>query len=539
MVKNIMLGTRLRKLRNDRGLSQVKLADQLGISASYLNLIEHNRRTLTVPLLLRLSQILEVDPQVFYPQQENLLTAEVAETLRDPMFEDFQLSDTDVGTLVADAPELCQAVVKAYSAYRKSHEDLQMVSERLAQDPVISNAGYRLRMLLTSILSFSEILHDTEDLSANERHDFSKIVMDESENLSEAVTDMLGLITGDGLMDVAGGLSPTEAVTDYMQANNNHFTALEDAADDLRREAGLESASPHMRLAGYLLEKHGVTIETAPPDIHTSAATVYDEERRQLVVSRALPQASLNFHLALFSGKMSYGPLLADLANVPELPNEAARTRGIAALANYFAGACLMPYDDVLETAEVTRYDIDQISQHFATSFEQACHRLTNLRNPNKSGIPLHLIRVDVAGNISKRFSASGLRIPKYGSACPRWAVHQAFMTPGAIRAQLDRLPDGSRYFNVARTVSKPRLAYGMPQSHYSISIGCEVGDARRMIYSDGIDIEHAHTPTPVGIACRLCERADCSQRAAPPPPQVSSATEGRGRNISPGIGDV
>ncbi|HEY9080082.1 helix-turn-helix domain-containing protein [Magnetovibrio sp.] len=539
MVKNIMLGTRLRRLRNDRGLSQVKLADQLGISASYLNLIEHNRRTLTVPLLLRLSQILEVDPQVFSPQQENLLSAEISEVLQDPMFEDLQLSDSDIGALVADTPELCQAVLKAFGAYRKAHDDLQMVSERLAQDPVISNAGYRLRMLLTSILSFSEILHDTDDLSENERHDFSKIVMNESENLSEAVTDMLGLITGDGLMDVAGGLSPTEAVTDFIQANNNYFLDLEEAATELRREAGLDSPAPHMRLAGFLLEKHGVSVETAAPDIHETTATVYDSERRQLIVSRALPLSSLNFHLALFAGKLSFGAQFEKLVNVPELPNEAARRRGIAALANYFAGACLMPYDDMLAAAEATRYDIGQLRQQFGASYEQICHRLTTLRSPTASGIPLHIIRVDVAGNISKRFSASGLRIPKYGSACPRWAVHHAFMTPGQIRTQLDRMPDGSRYFNVARTVSKPVLHHGQPQSHYSVSIGCEVSDARRMVYANGIDIDHADTAVPVGVACRLCERLDCAQRAAPPPPQATAANAQRARNISPGIGDI
>jgi len=539
MAKNIMLGTRLRRLRNDRGLTQVKLADQLGISASYLNLIEHNRRTLTVPLLLRLSQILEVDPQVFSPQQENLLSAEIAEVLQDPMFEDLQLSDTDIGALAADTPELCQAVLKSFGAYRKAHDDLQMVSERLAQDPVISNAGYRLRMLLTSILSFSEILHDTEDLSENERQDFSKIVMDESENLSEAVTDMLGLITGDGLMDVAGGLSPTEAVTDFMQANNNHFADLEDASAELRREAGLDSPAPHMRLAGFLLEKHGVSVETAAPDVHETAATVYDSERRQLIVSRALPLPSLNFHLALFAGKLSFGPQFEKLVNVPELPNEAARKRGIAALANYFAGACVMPYDDMLAAAETSRYDIGQLRQQFSASYEQVCHRLTTLRSPTASGIPLHIIRVDVAGNISKRFSASGLRIPKYGSACPRWAVHHAFMTPGQLRTQLDRMPDGSRYFNIARTVSKPVLRYGQPQSHYAVCIGCEVSDARRMIFADGIDIDYVDTAVPVGVACRLCERLDCDQRAAPPPPQATAAHRQRGGNISPGIGDT
>jgi len=537
MAKNILLGARLRRLRTDRGLAQVRLADQLGISASYLNLIEHNRRTLTVPLLLRLSQILGVDPQIFSPQHENLLSGEITETLQDPMFEDLQLSETDIAALAADTPQLCQAVLKAFGAYRKAHDDLQMVSERLAQDPVIANAGYRLRMLLTSILSFSEILHDSDDLSPNERQDFSRIVMSESENLSEAITDMLGLISGDGLVDVAGGLSPTEAVTDFIQGHNNHFPDLEDAAMQLRRDAGLDSPAPHMRLAGYLLEKHGVRVETAPPDILETTATVYDKERRQLTVSRALPPASLNFHLALFAGKLSFGGLFEDRVKAPGLDNTAARKRAIAALANYFAGACLMPYDDILSAAQATRYDIGQLRQHFATSYEQVCHRLTTLRRPTAPGIALHLVRVDVAGNISKRFSASGLRIPKHGSACPRWVLHHAFMTPGQIRTQLDRMPDGTRYFNIARTVSKPVLSYGQPQSHYSVCIGCEVSDARRMVYADGIDIEHAVTPTPVGVTCRLCERLDCAQRAASPPPQAGGEQPEHGRNISPGIG--
>ncbi|MBF0251956.1 MAG: DUF2083 domain-containing protein [Alphaproteobacteria bacterium] len=538
MPKGLLFGTRLRRLRTERGMPQVKLADQLGISASYLNLIEHNRRALTVPLLLRISQILGVDPQLFSPQSESLLAAEVTESLKDPLFADIEIDDMDAAAMATDAPELCQAMTRAYGAYRKAHDDLQMMSERLAQDPMISNAGYRLRMLLTSILSFSEILHDTDDLSETERRDFLRIVMNESESLSEAVTDMLGLITGDGLMDVAGGLSPTEAVTDFIQAHDNHFQDLEDAAAELRAEAGLDSPAPYMRLVGYLLEKHGVSVEIADSVAHPMATTLYDEAKRQLVVSRALPQASLNFHLALFAGRLSYGRLLERLADSPELPGARARDKGVSALANYFAGACLMPYDAMLEAARETRYDVERIAQRFSASFEQACHRLTTLRRPGASGIPLHLVRVDVAGNISKRFSASGLRIPKYGSACPRWLAHTAFMTPGLIRTQVDRMPDGVRYFNVARTVTKADLGFGHPQSHYVVSIGCEIGDAKHMVYAAGLNLDDADAAVPVGIACRLCERADCAQRAAPPPPQSAAMEVPRGRNISPGIGE-
>jgi predicted transcriptional regulator len=199
----------------------------------------------------------------------------------------------------------------------------------------------------------------------------------------------------------------------------------------------------------------------------------------------------------------------------------------------------MLPYDEFLQAAQDTRYNVELLQYRFSASFEQVCHRLTTLRNPQSSGIPMHLVRVDVAGNISKRFSASGLRIPRYGSACPRWIMHHAFLTPGVICPQLTQMPDGQRYFSIARTTSKPALTYGHPGRHYAISIGCEITFADQMVYSSGLNLDRQELAIPVGVACQLCDRTNCPQRAAPPPPKTNASPPERVRNISPGVGDT
>jgi XRE family transcriptional regulator, fatty acid utilization regulator len=539
MAKNPKMGNKLRSLRKDRGLSQVDLAAKIGISASYLNLIEHNQRNLTVPLLLKISELLNVSLQAFSPQKEGSQIAELTEILKDPLYEDLDVGDGDIGELVSSSPALCHALTKTYGAYRNFMEDFQVLNERLAQDPLLSSNIHRLRTLLTSIVSFSEILHDNTDLDPNERQNFQKIVLDESENLSTTVNSMLEIVSGEGLAGTVSDITPHEAVTDFIQAHNNYFPELEEAAQELRREAGLDSVSVRARLVGYLLDRHGVSVEIAADEAQDNGASFFEETKRHLVLPMSLPAPSINFHLALMIAQLSYDNVLGRLTESTLLPTDAARIRTKAALASYFAGACLLPYDEFLKAATDTRYNIELLQRRFSASFEQICHRLTTLRKPDASGIPLHLIRVDLAGNISKRFSASGMRIPRYGSACPRWIIHHAFLTPGVVCSQVTLMPDGSRYFSIARTSSKPSLAYGHPGRHYSIGIGCEITFAEQMVYSDGLHVESPQLAVPVGIACQLCDRANCRQRAAPPPPKAVIPPLERGRNISPGIGDV
>ncbi|MBL4740940.1 MAG: DUF2083 domain-containing protein [Sneathiella sp.] len=518
-------------------MTQVDLAAQLGISASYLNLIEHDRRDLTVPLLLKLSQILKVDPLIFADRQDAQLLAEMKETLHDPLFAEEVIPDASISNIASEFPEIGALIVRLYKAYKISQNDLQYLSERLSQDSLLADSSFRLRTLVTSILSLTEIMHDNLDLKEKQRQEFLNIVLKDSVALTDTVNEMIGFVGGDHLNETEQVGSPSEAVTDFIQEKNNYFPEIEKAAEELCLKIG-QTPSPDLTdLKRYLTTQFGVNVEYAAKDNPSSEVTLFDETQKRLTLSRALPSPSVKFHLALLIAQLGYKDLFNTLVSGSALASEAAKNKGLDALANYFAGACLFPYDIFYKAAEDFRYDIELMQQQFDASFEQICHRLTTLQKPEKSGIPLHLIRTDVAGNISKRFSASGLRIPRYGSACPRWVVHASLLTPGAICTQISEMPDGTRYFSIAKTITKPSMGFSQPKRHYSISIGCEINQATRLVYADGISINAPRIIMPIGITCRLCDRDNCTHRTAPPPAQPNRSQNNR-RNISPGIGD-
>ncbi|MBP1772018.1 MAG: Transcriptional regulator, family, partial [Holophagaceae bacterium] len=193
-------------------------------------------------------------------------------------------------------------------------------------------------------------------------------------------------------------------------------------------------------------------------------------------------------------------------------------------LANYFASAVLMPYDGFLRAAKAERYDIEILARRFQASFEQVCHRLTTLRRPGAEGVPFHFLRIDIAGNISKSFSASGIRFARFSGACPRWNAHAAFLTPGLIRTQISEMPDGRKYFCIARTLQKDTGGYRGQHAMQALGLGCEMGHAKELIYADGLRLDQP--PVPVGVTCRLCERTDCEQRAFPPLQQAFKVEE-------------
>jgi predicted transcriptional regulator len=242
----------------------------------------------------------------------------------------------------------------------------------------------------------------------------------------------------------------------------------------------------------------------------------FDPERRELQISEVLRRGSRGFQLAHQVALLTCPDTLDRIAGDEQLTSAESRALCRVALANYFAGALLMPYEPFFRAAEEERYDTDLLEHRFRANFEQICHRLTTLNRPGARGIPFHMVRVDIAGNISKKFSATGLRFPRFGGLCPLWNVHAAFLQPNVIRAQLDRFPDGTLYFSFARTIRKHRGGYHTPEVLYSVGLGCDVESARRMVYADGFDLANPSAAAPVGITCRLCERLDCRARAFP-----------------------
>ncbi len=516
MPRQAMLGNKVRRLRHRQALTQVAMAQRLGISPSYLNLIEHNQRSLNRPLLLKLSACFEIDLEAFSGNEEARLLADLTEVFGDPLFGKLGPEASELSELVGGAPAVCQSILALYRAYRNARDDIRGLSERLAQDPYLAASSHQLLTLLTSVRSFAEILHDNVDLAASKRQQFVGIVVEESKKLTDLVNQLFEFITGEGLQGMHGPDSPADEVSDALHAQRNHYPDLEDAARSMREEIGLRPAGVLDSLSAALAERHGIAVTFGAGGNGTGRAGGFDAERRCLELSEALPASSAAFRMARRIGLLSFQALLEERLEEAQLSTQAARDLYRYALASYFAAALLMPYEEFFESARSLRHDIDLLGQRFGVSFEQVCHRLTTLQRTGAEGVPFHFLRVDIAGNISKRFDGSGLRIPRYGGACPRWNVHRAFLRPGQIDRQVALMSDGTAYFCVAKAITKAEGGYRAPSSHYSICIGCEVSFAPQLVYADGLKLDNAEVAEPVGVHCRLCERRDCRQRAYP-----------------------
>jgi predicted transcriptional regulator/transcriptional regulator with XRE-family HTH domain len=452
MARASKFGSKIRLLRRRHGLRQVDLAEKLGVSGSYLNLIEHDQRPLTAALLLKLAELYPAELKSFGSDGEARLVSDLHEVFGDPLFEAHDVTTTDLRETAANE-SVSRAIVKLYHAYRDSLEAMQGIASR------VSDGG-----------------------------------------------DLLGL-------DPAR--LPSEEVSDVLQENRNYFPELEEAAGRLSEGAGLERPDPYPDLVRFL-DGMGISVSIVRHSGEKRPLRRYDAEQRRLEVSETLPQHARNFQIAHQIGLLCVGDEFERIMARSRLttPDSVALCR--VALANYFAAAVLMPYEPFLESAKSLRYDIELLERRFGASFEQVCHRLTTMRRPGREGVPFHFIRVDIAGNISKRFSASGISFARFSGLCPRWNVHSAFMTPGIVRTQISRMPDGTTYLCVARTVRQTLGGFGAAHPLLAISLGCEVRHTTNLVYGDGLDVHNPSAAVPIGITCRLCERTDCDQRAFP-----------------------
>ncbi|HEY1101091.1 MAG TPA: short-chain fatty acyl-CoA regulator family protein [Myxococcota bacterium] len=313
--------------------------------------------------------------------------------------------------------------------------------------------------------------------------------------------------------DVEGSM-PSEDVSDFLQKHMNSFPELEELAEQLRKDARVESDDLGRGLSAYLEEKLGVQVEIAKAAGDRPILRRFDPTTNRLLISELLPPRSRNFQLAHQIGLLIGKDVFDKLTGDPILSSSESKALARVALGNAFAGNVLMPYLPFLEAAEQVRYDVELLGHRFRTSFEQVCHRLTTLRRPGAVGVPFHFLRVDLAGNISKRFSGSGIRFARYAGACPRWNVFSAFMTPGMIKTQVSEFEDGRRYFCISSTIRRVSQGYTQRHALHAVGLGCDVEHAKKLVYADGVDL--AGHLVPVGVTCRLCDRADCAERAHP-----------------------
>jgi XRE family transcriptional regulator, fatty acid utilization regulator len=311
----------------------------------------------------------------------------------------------------------------------------------------------------------------------------------------------------------SGGRLPWEEVRDWFHLANNYVDRIDRDAERLAEEIAGDEVNPRFRSMQQWLQREGVTIEWKSG----GPLRRFDAVANLIQIDSDQPVESGRFQLAYQVAALALSNQIADIVSQAPLRTEAARHLLTVGLGNYAAGALLMPYERFRSAAHSLRHDVDRLRQLFQTSFEQCCHRLSTLQRPQARGIPVFFCRVDMAGNITKRHSATRLQFARFGGTCPLWIVHEAVAIPGRIHVQLAEMPDGIRYVSIAKGLLKPSGSYYRPPRRYAVALGCEAAFASDFIYADGHNFDRNSTPVPIGTSCRICPRTNCDQRAYPP----------------------
>lgn len=310
---------------------------------------------------------------------------------------------------------------------------------------------------------------------------------------------------------------PHDEVRDFFYAHHNHFAALEIQAEATAAALNTGRAGRAAEaLTQHLATEHGVKVLQSGPE-RSADARRFDADSGLLLLSPWLSEGQRAFQLATQLAFLEHGPLLTELVDAAALASPQAEGLARIGLANYFAGAVLMPYTSFHTAAEELRYDIELLQARFGVGFETVCHRLSTLQRTGRRGVPFSFLRADRAGNISKRQSATDFHFSRLGGTCPLWTVYEAFSAPGRILTQVAEMPDGKKYFWIARTVTRGGFGHHAARADFAVALGCELRHAPRLVYAEGIALDDPRAATPIGLGCRICERQDCAQRARPP----------------------
>jgi predicted transcriptional regulator/transcriptional regulator with XRE-family HTH domain len=314
--------------------------------------------------------------------------------------------------------------------------------------------------------------------------------------------------------DAPDSLLPYQEVRDFFHYRDNYVDELDVAAEALAADIGIDGdGDAAARLESALAARFGIKVQRtiAPAGLMRH----YDPSSRLLTLDRDLPEPTRAFQLATQFAALTLDVVCGEVLANAGLESNTARDIARIGLLNYAAGALVMPYRRFAASALELRHDIEQLQHRYSASFEQVSHRLSTLQRPGARGVPFYFVRVDAAGNITKRHSSTRFQFARFGGACPLWNVHEAFGQPGRILVQVAEMPDGVRYLCVGRSIVKRSGNYLRPNRQYAIGIGCEIAHADKVVYSEGLQLDGQ--AVPVGVSCRICERPDCHQRAFPP----------------------
>ena len=450
---DLKIGPKIKAFRRQLGLQANKFAEQLNISPSYLNLIESSKRKIDGNLLIKISKELRVDLSDLTSKSDINLENDISELLDDQLFEDLDILGPEVKDFVNTNPKIAKALIKLGDNFKQKDH---------------------------------EIINKVENISGK-------------------------------IIDSRKASFPGEVISDFLQENKNYFPKLEDFANSIFEKVQKNNRTRYIALCDFLKKEYSIIVKDIIPEEKKPFSKVFDKKKKELLLSDYNSLETKKLHAAAQIAQEGAIDIINSYLSEFKFPSEESRRLTQVALLNYCGAAILMPYKLFHTECKKLKYDLQLLQNTFATSFEQVAHRVTCLQDEKLPGIPFHFLRVDMAGNISKRFSLSGIEIPRYGGACPRWNVYSAFTRPGVIQAAVSKMTNGEKYVCIAKTVEKGVGRYGQSKSILSIGLGCEAKYAKEFVYTENLDISDKKTEIPIGVSCRTCDRLDCSQRAFPP----------------------
>jgi len=447
------IGPKIKAFRRQLGLQANKLSEELGISPSYLNLIESGKRKIDGDLLLKVCDKLKIQLSDLTSKTDINLENTISEILDDKLFEDLDILGPEVKDLVGTNPKIGRALVRLGDILKKKDH---------------------------------ELINKIEKLSGK-------------------------------IVDNRKNSFPGEVISDFLQENKNYFPKLENFANKIFEIIQKNNRTRYIALCEYLKTEYSITVKDIIPEESKPFSKIFNKNKKELFLSDYNSLETKKLHAAAQIAQEGAIEIINEYLSKFSFPSEESKRLTQVALLNYTGAAILMPYKPFHAECKKLKYDLELLQNTFATSFEQVAHRVTCLQDPKLPGIPFHMLRVDMAGNISKRFSLSGIEIPRYGGACPRWNVYSAFTRPGVIQAAVSKMTNGEKYVCIARTVEKGIGRFGRTKSILSIGLGCDAKYAKDFVYTENINVSDKTTEIPIGVSCRTCDRLDCSQRAFPP----------------------
>ncbi len=447
------IGPKIKAFRRQLGIQANKLAEEMSISPSYLNLIESGKRKIDGDLLLRVCDKLKIELSDLTSKTDINLENNISELLGDELFEDLDILGPEVKDLVNTNPKIAKALIKLGDNFKQKDHEI-----------------------------------------------FNKL-----ENISGKI------------IDGRKNAFPGEVISDFLQENKNFFPKLEEFSNQIFDKVKQNNRTRYIALCQFLKDEYDITVKDVIPKEGKPFSKIYKVKDKELLLSDYLSLETKKLFAAAQISQEGASKEIDEYLSTFNFPTEESKKLTRVALLNYCGAAILMPYFLFHKECKELKYDLELLQNTFATSFEQVAHRVTCLQDPKLPGIPFHFLRVDVAGNISKRFSLSGIEIPRYGGACPRWNVYSAFSRPGVIQAAVSKMTNGEKYVCIAKTVEKGVGRYGQKKSMLSIGLGCEAKYAKEFVYTENLDLSDKKSELPIGVSCRTCDRLDCSQRAFPP----------------------